>query len=284
MSTAFSLEQITRKFGRVTALNGLSLSVKDGEIYGFLGRNGAGKTTALKMLIGILQPDSGTIEMFGQRIKRVSVELKQKIGYVSQEPAFYPWMTASDLGRFVGSLYPTWDDQEFERLLKLLDVPSKQRSVELSGGTKTKLSLALALASRPQLLLMDEPTTGLDPVARREFNDQLAVLQRVNGTTVFFSSHLVGEVEQLAQRVGIIQAGSARYEGNIQELRETVKRIESPVAFEPGDGFERLRGNVYRAHVDRWGVTNWPTEVVVTSLSLEEIFLAFARTDGVTVQ
>jgi len=283
MSIAFSLDDVSRKFGRVTALDHLSLHVREGEIYGFLGRNGAGKTTTLKILIGILQPDSGGIDMFGQRIKRVSVELKQKIGYVSQEPAFYPWMTANDLGRFVGSLYPTWDTQEFERLLKLLDVPRNQRSMELSGGTKTKLSLALALASRPSLLLMDEPTTGLDPVARREFNDQLAELQRNNGTTVFFSSHLVGEVEQLAQRVGIIQAGRARYEGDIHTLRDSVRLIETQQEFVPGEGFERIRNNVYRAEPTHWNSAEWPEGAHIRTLSLEDIFLAFARTDGTSL-
>ena len=141
--------------------------------------------------------------------------LKQRIGYVCQEPNFYPWMTADQLGGFVGSFYPKWDAPEFQRLLRLLDVPRDRRASEMSGGTRTKLGLALALAPRPELLLLDEPTAGLDPVARREFNDQLQALQRAQGTTVMFSSHLVGEVEQLAQRVGIVQAGRCCFEGEV---------------------------------------------------------------------
>jgi ABC-2 type transport system ATP-binding protein len=279
MTTAFHLENIRRRYGKVQALNGLSLSVRQGEMYGFLGRNGAGKTTTLRILMGIVRPDEGTIELFGKRTMRVTVSLKRRIGYVSQEPMFYSWMTAEQLGRFVGSFYPTWDKQEFSRLLGALDVPKDRRAADLSGGTRSKLGLALALAPRPELLLLDEPTAGLDPVARREFHDQLMLLQRERGTTVFFSSHLVGEVEQLAQRVGIVQAGQTRFEGDVMALRASVRRIITDPAFVPSDGFERLRADVYRASVSLWDSTSWPAGTHIQQLSLEDIFLAFARTD-----
>src|SRR5688500_1864677 len=134
-------------------------------------------------------------------------------------------MSPSQLGRFVAAFYPTWDHDEYARLLRVLDVPPDRRSGILSGGTRAKLGLALALAPGPPLLLLDEPTAGLDPVARREFNDLLVQLQRERGATVFFSSHLVGEVEQISHRVGIIQAGRARYEGDLPTLLASVKRV-----------------------------------------------------------
>jgi ABC-2 type transport system ATP-binding protein len=246
MTMAFRLENIERRFGKVQALDGLSITVQQGEVYGFLGRNGAGKTTALRVLLGIIRLDDGLVELFGQRVKRVTPSLKRRIGYVSQEPTFYTWMTAERLGRFVSSFYPTWDHQEFIRLLEVLDVPKDHRAAELSGGTRSKLGLALALAPRPELLLLDEPTAGLDPVARAEFNDQLVSLQRERGTTVFFSSHLVGEVEQLAQRVGIVQAGKTRFEGDVAALRACVRRIINPQSHSL-EGFEHLRGDIYRA-------------------------------------
>jgi ABC-2 type transport system ATP-binding protein len=279
MTTAFHLENIRRRFGKVQALDGLSLTVNRGEVYGFLGRNGAGKTTAIRILMGIVRPDAGTIDLLGQRTKRVTVSLKQRIGYVSQEPMFYSWMTPSQLGRFVGSFYPTWDKGEFSRLLVALDVPEGRRAADLSGGTRSKLGLALALASRPELLLLDEPTAGLDPVARREFHDQLMLLQRERGTTVFFSSHLVGEVEQLAHRVGIVQAGRTRFEGDVAALRASVRRIVADPSFVPPDGFERLRDDVYRATGSQWDAGPWPAGTEIRQLSLEDIFLAFARTD-----
>lgn len=278
---AVQLENITHRYGKVVALDGLFLTVRQGEMFGFLGRNGAGKTTTLKLLMGLLRPDSGAISVLGQRVTRMPVTLKQRIGYVCQEPNFYPWMTADQLGSFVGSFYPKWDAPEFQRLLRLLDVPRDRRASEMSGGTRTKLGLALALAPRPDLLLLDEPTAGLDPVARREFNDQLQALQREQGTTVMFSSHLVGEVEQLAQRVGIVQAGRCCFEGEVDILRASVRRLVGDPSLEPGDGFTRLRGDIWRAEPALWDSSRWPDGVAIETLSLEEIFLAFARTDTV---
>jgi ABC-2 type transport system ATP-binding protein len=278
---AVELDSVIHRYGKIKALDGLSLSVRQGEMFGFLGRNGAGKTTTLKMLMGLLRPDSGHIAVLGRPVKRMPAGLKQRIGYVCQEPNFYPWMTAEQLGAFVGSFYPTWDAPEFQRLLHRLDVPRDRRASEMSGGTRTKLGLALALAPRPELLLLDEPTAGLDPVARREFNDQLQVLQREQGTTVMFSSHLVGEVEQLAQRVGIVQAGTCRYEGEVGALRSQVRRIVADPALLPGEGFTRLRGNIWQAEPALWDQSAWPPGTTVEPLSLEDIFLAFARTDSV---
>ena len=278
---AVELECVTHRYGKVQALDGLNLTVRQGEMFGFLGRNGAGKTTTLKLLMGLLRPDSGTITVLNCSVKRMPASLKQRIGYVCQEPNFYPWMTSGQLGEFVGSFYPTWDAPEFQRLLRMLDVPHDRRASEMSGGTRTKLGLALALAPRPELLLLDEPTAGLDPVARREFNDQLQVLQREQGTTVMFSSHLVGEVEQLAQRVGIVQGGTCRFEGEVGALRTRVRRITGTDAVPPGDGFTRLRGDVWQAEAALWEQAEWPLHAVVETLSLEDIFLAFARTDSV---
>lgn len=278
---AVQLENITHRYGKIIALDGLSFSVRQGEMFGFLGRNGAGKTTTLKLLMGLLRPDRGDIAVLGQPVKRMAVTLKQRIGYVCQEPNFYPWMTADQLGRFVGGFYPKWDAPEFQRLLCLLDVPRDRRASEMSGGTRTKLGLALALAPRPELLLLDEPTAGLDPVARREFNDQLQALQREQGTTVMFSSHLVGEVEQLAQRVGIVQAGRCCFEGEVGNLRASVRRIVGDAALEPGEGFTRLRGDIWRADPALWDLADQPHGVAGAMLSLEDIFLAFARTDSV---
>jgi ABC-2 type transport system ATP-binding protein len=336
MDDIIRLTDLEVRYGRVRALDGLSLAVPQGEVYGFLGRNGAGKTTTLRVLMGIVKPRSGKIELFGKRMRRVSVRMKRRIGYVSQEQHFYPWMTARRLGAFASSFYPTWDHQEFARLIAALDVPPDRRSVELSGGTRSKLALALALAPRPPLLLLDEPTTGLDPVARREFNELVAIMAAQHGTTVFFSSHLVDEVESVATRVAIVQAGRIRVEGRVSELRERVRAVEIgvpahmagvPHAAEPAvadalgpeappsaeglaaeppqgepdaeptaelprietapprdfalpAGFTHVRGNVWHAEPELWEATPWPPGTVVARQSLEDIFLAYARTDA----
>jgi ABC-2 type transport system ATP-binding protein len=277
MENAVRLTDLHVHYGRVRALDGLSLTVRCGEIYGFLGRNGAGKTTTLRVLMGILRPDGGSIELLGRALERVPVTMKRSIGYVSQEQNFYPWMTARRLGRFVASFYPTWEEKEFERLLRVLDVPPDQRSAELSGGTRTKLALALALAPRPPLLLLDEPTTGLDPVARSEFNDLVAAMAAERGTTVFFSSHLVDEVESIATCVGIIQAGRMCAEGRVESLRSCVRRVRWAEPMELPAGFSRVREDVWQADAALWDELAGLEAVSVERLSLQDVFLAYAR-------
>ncbi|MGB0153947.1 MAG: ABC transporter ATP-binding protein [Verrucomicrobiales bacterium] len=277
------VKELRRSFRSVTAVDGLSFSVNPGEIYGFLGVNGAGKTTTIRMLMGIIAPDSGTISLHGEISKRTTLKQKQKIGYVSQEQNFYPWMTAEMLGTFVGGLYPTWDSDEYERLLKVLEVPKNRRVSGLSGGMRVKLALALAIAPRPPLLILDEPTAGLDPVARREFLEIITHQAREYGRTTFFSTHLLDEVERAADRVGIIHRGRKRFEGKLSELRERVRRIELlpgqplPIGFEiwrefdvEGIGEKSVRPVIVNADAEAWAASGVKGE----RLSLDDIFIA----------
>jgi ABC-2 type transport system ATP-binding protein len=229
-SVVLSARGLKRAFGKVRAVDGLDLTVRAGEIYGFLGVNGAGKTTAIRLFMGIIKPDGGALELLGEPTRRATIRQKQSIGYVSQEQTFYPWMTACGLGRFVGGFYPSWDAQEFERLLRVLDVPPDRKTAQLSGGMRVKLALALALAPRPALLILDEPTAGLDPLARREFLDNIQQQARAHHRTTFFSSHITEEVERVANRVGIIHHGRMRYEGDLNTLRASVRLVRVPAA------------------------------------------------------
>lgn len=219
---------LTLRYGKYLAVDRLNLNVTRGEIYGFLGRNGAGKTSTIRMIMGICRADQGTIEFEGKTVRRIGKQQKQKIGYVSQEQFFYPWMTCARIGKFVGGLYPTWEQVEFDRLLKVLDLPPTRKIAHLSGGMKVKLALTLALAHRPTILILDEPTAGLDPVARREFLDIIHVQSKQHNRTTFFSSHLIGEVERVADRVGIIHRGRLEFEGPLEKLREQVREIHLP--------------------------------------------------------
>lgn len=224
-SPALRVTGLAKRYGRVRVVNGLDLEVPKGKIYGFLGRNGAGKTTTIRMLMGILKPDRGEIEFFGDRTRRTTTKLKQRIGYVSQSQHFYPWMSARQLGRFVAGFYPDWDAAEYDRLLRVLEIPLDRRSSQLSGGMRMKLALALALAHHPELLILDEPTAGLDPVAQREFLEIVKNQSRNHGRTTLFSTHRIDEVERAADKVGIIDEGVMRYEGDLDDLRAEVRRV-----------------------------------------------------------
>lgn len=284
---------LKRHYGKVLAVDGVDLEVREGEIYGFLGVNGAGKTTTIRLLMGIVAAESGSISLLGEEVKRPSIKQKQRIGYVSQEQTFYHWMKGKELGRFVGAFYPTWDESEFRRLLQVLEVPAERRVSQLSGGMKAKLALALALAPRPALLILDEPTAGLDPVARREFMQTIVAQARQHGRTTFFSSHLIDEVERCADRVGIIHQGRMRYEGALTDLRGQVRRVRLP-----GDGdwlvplvFEIWRDEpsphertlVLRAPTPEWDSMALPVGAAVETLSLEDIFIACAGSRSVSL-
>jgi ABC-2 type transport system ATP-binding protein len=275
---------LKRSFGRHRAVDGVDLEVRAGEIYGFLGINGAGKTTTIRMLMGIIAAEAGTITLLGETTRRTSVRLKRHIGYVSQDQNFYPWMTCERLGNFVGSFYPTWDRPEFFRLLEIFEIPRGRKVSQLSGGMKAKLALALAITPKPQLLILDEPTAGLDPVARRDFLDIIVSQARTFQRTTFFSSHLIDEVERCADRIGIIHAGKMRFEGALTQLRDEVRRIryrsDHPVAMP--DGFDlwserKIEGELlrtFRAPALAWQDLQLPSDGAVEALSLEDIFLA----------
>ena len=224
-ATALRLSGLVKRFGDVDALRGLDLCVNEGDVYGLLGRNGAGKSTALRIVMGIMTPSAGQIEIAGGSVRGDDPAMRRLIGYVAQEQHFYGWMTPQSIGKFVAGFYPTWDDDEYRRLLDVLDVPMQRKISHFSGGMQPKLALALALAHRPQLLVLDEPTAAMDAVARREFIEIVHDQAQRSGRTTLFSSHLIDEVELAANRVGIIDAGTTVFEGSLEALRASVRTL-----------------------------------------------------------
>jgi ABC-2 type transport system ATP-binding protein len=282
---------LRRRFGKVTAVDNLDLTLRAGEVFGFLGVNGAGKTTTIRMLMGIIARDAGELELFGEPTARTTIEQKRRIGYVSQEQAFYPWMTCAKLGKFVGGFYPTWDVGEFARLVRIFALPPDRKAAELSGGMRLKLALALALAHHPELLIFDEPTAGLDPMARREFLDLVKAHGRGAGRGMLFSSHLVDE-GSLSQLLASVRRVHTRAPGSRGELFQWARARRGgvsagagglaaptpPVLPAGGRVLQELTGTngrewVVMAPPEAWssGLTE---HAVVEPLSLEDIFLA----------
>lgn len=236
------VEGLKKSFGRVEVLKGLDLSVGEGQIYGFLGRNGAGKSTTIRILVGILTVGSGSVRLFGEDMTARNISLRQRIGYVAQEQNFYPWMTPKTLGSFVSGFYPNWDHKRYEELLKLLELNPNRKVGVFSGGMMAKQALALALAHQPPLLILDEPTAGLDPVARREFFRLVRQQTESKKTTILFSSHLIEEVERVADQVGIIDNGKMYYQGPFTTLTQQVRKytgFAEPLELE--EPFQTLR-------------------------------------------
>lgn len=235
-----ALHDVRKRYGSLTVLENLRLSVREGEVFGFLGRNGAGKSTAIRIIMGITRADAGFVEVFGKPLEEDVIAARRRIGYVAQEQNLYPWMTPRVLGRFVRGFYPRWDAARWQQLNADFGLPPKRRIGTFSGGMKARLALSVALSSRPDLLVLDEPTAGMDPVARREFIDLVREHTARDGATTFFSTHLVDEIEAVADRIGIIEGGQTLYEGRLAPLRESMARYS--VALDEAEPGERPGG------------------------------------------
>ncbi len=197
-----------------------------GSVYGLLGRNAAGKTTTLQILMGILRPRRGRIALLGQNVPRVTPKLRRIVGYVPQEPRFYPWMTVARLGAFVGAHYPTWDAGLYFELLDGFGLDRTDRVRVLSTGSRMKLAFALALSHRPELLILDEPTAGVDPITRREILDRLRKEIRGTGRAALISSHELRELEPVIDTVGVLHGGALVHEGPVEALDRAFRRSE----------------------------------------------------------
>jgi ABC-2 type transport system ATP-binding protein len=224
--SAIDLRRVSKRFGPTTAVNGVDLVVPYGSSFGLLGPNGAGKTTLIKMLIGLLPIDSGQAIVLGHDVTLDRPRIARATGYVPELPNIYPWMTVSEVIWFVKNLYSTWDEDLYNKMLKMFELPLNKRIKHLSRGTVAKLCLLLALAPRPRLLILDEPLTGLDPLVREEFLDGVLVLTRRQDITIFFSSHTVGDVEKLADVVGILYRGQLLFQRSMETLRGA-KRVRA---------------------------------------------------------
>lgn len=227
---AIEIDSLTVRFGRRCALQDLSLSVERGTIFGFLGENGAGKTTTLRVLMGLLRPTSGRVRVLGEEPLGGNPELLQRIGYVSDDRAMYRWMRVREILRFNGALYRGWDEAAVNAMLEEFELDPSQKIKHLSRGQLAKLALLAALAPHPELLILDEASSGLDPVVRRTILEKLITVASEEGTTIFLSSHLIEEVDRLAERIGILCRGRLVALGDKDEVRNSLRRVVLPSA------------------------------------------------------
>jgi ABC-2 type transport system ATP-binding protein len=226
MEYAITTEQLTKRFGRQTAVNNLTLNIPTGCIFAFLGPNGAGKTTTIKTFMNIMPPNEGTSTVFGVDSRRLGPAEFAQIGYVSENQELPLWMKTGCFLNYCKSFYPTWDDRFCQQLLTQFDIPLDKKLKTLSRGMRMKAALVSSLAYRPKLLVLDEPFSGLDPLVREEFVSGILEIAETKNWTIFISSHDVDEVERLADWVGIIDKGSIMVNEKIENLQRRFRRVE----------------------------------------------------------
>ncbi len=230
MADTFIIEtaDLRKHYDGVEAVRGLSLQVPAGSIYGFLGRNGAGKTTTIKLLLGMARPTGGRARVFGLAADedRASVDIRRRTGFVSDDKDLYDYMTVAEMIRFTAAFFPRWRADLEQRYLRAFALPPGRKVKALSRGMRTKLALLLALCRGAELLILDEPTAGLDPAMTEEVLQALVTHVAAEEMTVFFSSHQIAEVDQIADRVAIIDRGRAVLTGALDDLRESYRRIQ----------------------------------------------------------
>jgi ABC-2 type transport system ATP-binding protein len=219
------VQRLTRQFDSKIALNDLSLIVPRGGVFGLIGGNGAGKTTVIRHILGMLKAQSGSVGVFGLDPVENPVGVLGRIGYLSEDRDLPNWMRVHELIRYTQAFYPNWDPKYAEELREAFDLDPKAKVKALSRGQRARAGLLVALAHRPELLVLDEPSSGLDPVVRRDILGAIIRTIADEGRTVFFSSHLLDEVERVADRVAIIHEGRIMLTASMDEIKESHRRM-----------------------------------------------------------
>jgi ABC-2 type transport system ATP-binding protein len=288
MESAIMASGLTKSFGRTRALDGLELDVAPGEVHGFLGPNGSGKTTTIRVLLGLLRADAGTVRLLGGDPWRDAVALHRRLAYVPGDVTLWPSITGGEVIDLMGRLRGGLDPRRRAELLDRFDLDPRKKARTYSKGNRQKVALVAALASDAELLLLDEPTSGLDPLMESVFQECIQGLRR-EGRTVLLSSHILAEVEALCDRVSIIRLGRTVESGTLAELRHLTRTSISVETAEPVTGLDALPGVhdvvLNRTHA-RFDVDTQHLDAVVRQLStlgvrsltstpptLEEMFL-----------
>ena len=289
---AIRFDGVTKRFGGRPVVDGLSFRVRRGTTLGFIGLNGAGKTTAIQMAVGLLAPDAGRIEVDGIDHEKDRAGVKAHIGYVPDRPNVYPWMRVDEAIAFARSFHPRWNDERCRELVRMFRLDPTRRAGQLSKGQAAKLSLLLAVAHDPPVLVLDEPTNGLDPIVRDEFLENVLATAGEEDQTVLFSSHSLGDVHRLADSVGFLHEGRLILHGAIDDLLDRTKRVRvvredesADLLPPPGMVYQQVNGrewlmtleNFDRTHLEFILARNPVSHAEVQDMSLEDLFKDFVR-------
>ena len=291
MSHAISIDNLAYRAGKHFAIRDLHMRVPNGAVYGFLGPNGSGKTTTIRLLLGMLPASDGAITVLGHEMPRGAHHALANIGYVPERVHLYQMLTVGEAMRYHASFYKRWDPTEAERLRRSFDLREEQRIGRLSKGEAGKLMMLLALAVRPELLVLDEPTDGLDPVVRRDVLAALLEYVSANGATVLISSHLIHEQERVCDWIGVMDGGRLVTEMPMHAFRGGIKRLRiagaPPHASSTPFGILARRSTAGRE--EEWVVRDWRDDMTswfssgdaalreVVDLDLEETFVETLR-------
>jgi ABC-2 type transport system ATP-binding protein len=269
------------------ALNGVDLRIAPGSVLGLIGRNGAGKSTLIRAMLGLLQPMSGAAFVFGEPALKLSNEAKSRIAYVPQQPEALAWLTAQQMLDFVGRFYPRWDSAFAKSTLERWKIQPNRLLAKLSPGERQRVDLIRALASQPELLVLDEPAAALDPVARRELLRELALRAGEAGTTVLFSTHIVSDLERVASDVAFLHDGKVLLRCGVDDTKERYARLWLPAkmsAAAPSQSLSRRRNQdgslsliVERDADDRWPEASTLPGARIDALGLEDLFVEIAE-------
>lgn len=293
MEPVIRLDKVTKRFGANTALSEVSLEVPPGVVFALLGENGAGKTTAIRILLGLIEANSGRADVLGLSSATRGREIRRRVGYVPEQPTLYDWMTVTEIGWFTAGFYGDGFLPRYLELATQFGLPQRRRLKALSKGMRAKVSLSLAMAHDPELLVLDEPTSGLDTMVRREFLESM-VDRAAAGKTVLLSSHQIGEVERVADTVAIIRRGELMLLERLDQLKDRTRELTLTLADDAAELPELPLGVLSQRRRQRqWQVlVQDATEEDLAALrghpavraievrppSLEEIFVAYMQT------
>ena len=233
MDDAISTHRLTKYYGSRKVVDTLNLRIPRGTVYGLLGRNGAGKSTTLKMLTGMVRPDAGRVELLGEDLETLAPATRARIAYLAEGHPLYTWMTIGQAVRFTLSFYPNADRVLLEQVLDHFGLSPKAKIGRLSKGQRAQVSLALAIAPDPELLILDDPTLGLDTNVRRDFLESMIQIIQRRGRTILFSSHVLNDVERVADRVGVMIDGVLRADCPADHFKRAVRKVIVEFGREP---------------------------------------------------